>query len=84
MEHLLPYLPILLVALACPVSMGLMMWFMMRQMQGGQKEQPSTDQRIAELEREVQSLRARRLDRTVDSTVDSVEQQSEERTEVVG
>jgi len=80
MEQFLPYLPIFLVALACPVSMGLMMWFMMRMMQGGQKEQPNTARRIAELEREVQSLRADRLDRPVDA----VEQPPEERREVVG
>ncbi len=67
MDQLLPYLPILLVALACPISMGVMMWLMMRMMQGGQREEPRTTQRIAELEREVQVLRESHQHRSVDS-----------------
>lgn len=34
MESLLPILPLLLVVVACPVGMGLMMWWMNRRMQG--------------------------------------------------
>ncbi len=51
------YLPYLLV-LACPVSMGLMMWFMMRSPKGTQSaQQESPDVRISRLEREIEILR---------------------------
>jgi len=51
------YLPYLLV-LACPVSMGLMMWFMMRSPKGTQSaQQESPDLRITRLEREIERLR---------------------------
>jgi hypothetical protein len=52
MEQYLPYL----VVLACPVGMGLMMWFMMRGQRGAA---PSPDQaaEIARLRAEIASLR---------------------------
>jgi Protein of unknown function (DUF2933) len=51
------YLPYVLV-LACPVSMGLMMWFMMRSPKGTQSgQQESPDVRISRLEREIELLR---------------------------
>jgi hypothetical protein len=57
MNQVLPYL----FFLSCPVSMGAMMWLMMRGAQGGPKEKPSSpDRRIAQLEREVHELRAER------------------------
>lgn len=60
MSQVLPYL----FYLSCPVWMGLMMWFMMRGMQGGQKDESSTvDPRIAQLEREVEVLRNGRQER---------------------
>ncbi len=55
MSQVLPYL----FFLSCPVSMGLMMWFMMRGMQGSHKdESQSAGPRLAQLEREVQALRS--------------------------
>lgn len=36
MEQLLPYLPFIILALACPISMSVMMWYMMRQ--GGHQQ----------------------------------------------
>jgi len=61
MSQLLPYLLIL----ACPVSMGLMMWYMMRHpkgmhgMQGTHSgQQGSADARIERLEQEIKMLRA--------------------------
>jgi hypothetical protein len=50
LSQLFPYLLILV----CPVSMGLMMWLMMRGM--GQGKQ--TDPRVAELESQVNELRS--------------------------
>lgn len=49
MEHVLPYL----IVLACPASMGLMMWLMMR----GQKT-PDSDAHTRELEERVRELEA--------------------------
>lgn len=46
MENLLPYALIL----ACPVSMGVMMWFMMRG-HGDDREKAALERRVAELER---------------------------------
>ncbi len=54
MSQFLPYL----LVLACPVSMGLMMWFMMRSPKGTPSaQQESPDVRITRLEREIEMLR---------------------------
>ena len=54
MAQALPYLLIL----ACPISMGLMMWYMMRPQKGAPSGQPdSPEVRIARLEREIEMLR---------------------------
>ncbi len=52
MDHILPYL----FFLACPISMGLMMWMMMRK-DHGQASAPMSDPRVAELESQVSELR---------------------------
>ncbi len=52
MDHILPYLFLL----ACPVSMGVMMWMMMRK-DHGQASAPTSDPRLAELESQVNDLR---------------------------
>lgn len=44
-----------LIALACPVSMGLMMWMMMR---GGRHAAETDSGRIEQLEQEIADLRA--------------------------
>lgn len=49
--------------LACPLTMGAMMWFMMRGAGTGDKhEQSAPDARIAALEHEVRTMRASRAD----------------------
>ena len=54
MSQFLPYVLIL----ACPVSMGLMMWFMMRSPKATPSaQQESPDARISRLEREIELLR---------------------------
>jgi len=64
LNQFLPYL----FFLSCPVSMGVMMWVMMRGMRGGSKDEAKTsDPRITQLEREVQALRSARQDRSADS-----------------
>lgn len=45
------------VYLACPISMGLMMWWMMRGHRPDNNASRSQSERIAQLEREVDSLR---------------------------
>ena len=52
MDHILPYL----FFLACPISMGLMMWMMMRK-DHNQASAPNSDPRVAELESQVGELR---------------------------
>ena len=55
--------------LACPVGMGLMMWFMMRGSSShssapahGQPQQPNADAELAKLRAEVDQLRAAQRD----------------------
>ncbi len=72
MSQLFPYLLILV----CPVSMGLMMWLMMRGM--GQGKQ--TDPRVAELQSQVNELRsAAARDRQPDATERIAEPSAAER-----
>ena len=52
MDHILPYL----FFLACPISMGVMMWMMMRK-DHGHASSPQSDPRVAELESQVGELR---------------------------
>ncbi|HEY8797363.1 MAG TPA: hypothetical protein VIO85_05800 [Candidatus Dormibacteraeota bacterium] len=52
MDHILPYL----FFLACPISMGLMMWMMMRR-DHNHASAPQSDPRVAELESQVGELR---------------------------
>ena len=52
MDHILPYL----FFLACPISMGLMMWMMMRK-DHNNGSAPKGDPRVAELESQVGELR---------------------------
>jgi Protein of unknown function (DUF2933) len=51
-DHILPYL----FFLACPISMGLMMWMMMRK-DHNHGSAPQSDPRVAELESQVGELR---------------------------
>jgi len=51
-DHILPYL----FFLACPISMGLMMWMMMRK-DHDHASAPKSDPRVAELESQVGELR---------------------------
>jgi hypothetical protein len=51
-DHVLPYL----FFLACPISMGVMMWMMMRK-DHGQAAAPTSDPRVAELQSQVGELR---------------------------
>ncbi|MFF7643862.1 hypothetical protein [Streptomyces canus] len=60
----MPQLLYPLLLLACPVGMGLMMWFMMR---GGARttqrsDSPSTPAELDELRKEIADLRAARKD----------------------
>jgi hypothetical protein len=51
-DHIVPYL----FFLACPISMGLMMWMMMRK-DHNTISAPKSDPRVAELESQVGELR---------------------------
>jgi len=51
-DHILPYL----LFLACPISMGVMMWMMMRK-DHDHAAVPKNDPRIADLESQVNELR---------------------------
>ena len=59
MSQWLPYL----LLLACPVSMGLMMWLMLRM---DHRNQPAHDPRVAELESQMAELRSELMRRPVD------------------
>lgn len=54
MSQILPYL----LFLACPISMGLMMWWMMRMNRDQASRSATPDPRIAELESQVAELRS--------------------------
>ena len=58
MDHILPYS----FFLACPISMGLMMWMMMRK-DHDHALAPKSDPRVAELESQVNELRMALHDR---------------------
>lgn len=47
-----------LAILACPVGMGLMMWFMMRGMHQGSAAAPAHDVELARMRAEIDQLRA--------------------------
>ncbi len=68
MDHLLPYL----LFLACPISMGVMMWYMVRMQHSGSRgESKVPDARIARLEREIEALRAAQQDEETPPRVES-------------
>lgn len=65
MAQYLPYL----VFLACPVGMGMMMWMMMRSGRGGQPQPPQLgDPRIADLESQIDELKAEQRHRNRDTS----------------
>jgi len=67
-EHVLPYL----LFLACPISMGVMMWYMMRTQHSsppGEADRP--DARLARLEREIEELRSARQNQETPPRVES-------------
>jgi hypothetical protein len=53
MDHLLPYV----LVLACPVSMGAMMWFMMRGNSDQAREKQELERRVRQLEDERKAQR---------------------------
>ncbi|MBK3570957.1 hypothetical protein [Streptomyces sp. MBT62] len=60
MQQLLYVLP----ALACPVGMGAMMWFMMRPEHGTRPDPGSDRQELVRLRKEIDALRTERGPRT--------------------
>ena len=58
MDHIIPYL----LFLACPISMGVMMWMMMRKDHGHSPAQVP-DSRVGDLESQVNELRMALRDR---------------------
>jgi hypothetical protein len=58
MDKLLYLLPVL----ACPVGMGLMMWFMMRPKHGAQSAPTADQQELLRLRKEIDALRNERTD----------------------
>ncbi|WP_326718717.1 hypothetical protein OHT59_03795 [Streptomyces sp. NBC_00243] len=59
MDKLLYILP----ALACPIGMGLMMWFMMRPKHGAQTHPGTDGQELLRLRKEIDALRDERSPR---------------------
>ncbi|MDX3308203.1 hypothetical protein P1S61_03595 [Streptomyces sp. ME08-AFT2] len=59
MENLLYLLPVL----ACPVGMGLMMWFMMRPKHGAQAGPTADRQELTRLRKEIDALRSEQASR---------------------
>ncbi len=60
MNQVLPYVP----ALVCPLSMGIMIWVMMRGSSWkNSPRQDTADTRVIQLEREMQALREARPER---------------------
>ncbi|GHG01692.1 hypothetical protein GCM10018777_10440 [Streptomyces albogriseolus] len=59
MANLLYILP----ALACPVGMGLMMWFMMRPKRGSQADPTGDRQELTRLRKEIDALRSEQASR---------------------
>jgi hypothetical protein len=57
-------LPVILAALACPLGMGAMMFFMMRPGSKQQPANPQQDKEIAQLREQVAQLRAEQEPRT--------------------
>ncbi len=58
MSQIVPYL----FFLACPVSMAIMMWFMMPGMGSHATNEHAAEQRVAQLALEVEALRVRQSD----------------------
>lgn len=65
MEQILPYLPLVILVLACPISMGVMMRYMNRQ--GGHQQMGMGSMPPAPGEQQLTSLRAQKhaLDREI-------------------
>ncbi len=57
MEQLLPYLPFIIAALVCPISMGVVMWYMMRDQH---KQMPMSGMQKMSNEEHLAMLRAQK------------------------